>query len=471
MRYIKNIILASATVILLLTACDPDKFLGIKPRGKDVPTEYKHYEGLLTSFDMIKWTLEFDGKLYFPILSDEYVVTGRSFGELGSHMGQQGKECYMYNKAFLLPDDLPSDWGYNGNMYSCNLIINNVMNTDADEADKLSTQSEARVMRAWYLFRIAQIYLKPYNDSYADSEPGLPIITEANTLQETFERGTMRELFDFIITEMEESCPHIYNSTAYSFRTEKADAYAMLGHVYHYMNRYDKALEALRLAKKYADEAGSAKFYDLNTMDEATIRCDGIYHFDNIQYMRNIAGFNDCISFYSQYYESTATMYAKPEYYALFGSTDRRQYKYELNDGLYRVCYRDTPMGITSYGLYLTLAECEARVGDMNAAKEVLETLRKYRMPAADAPVPAEIDTKDKLIRFCVEERIRECLGQGLFFFEMKRLWNDPLFADLKAGYGHKVYGTDTVYPFTEDNLEVNIPESVLKWNTNWNVK
>mgnify|MGYP004423972805 FL=1 len=141
------------------------------------------------------------------------------------------------------------------------------MNTDAEEADKLSTQSEARVMRAWYLFRIAQIYLKPYNDSYADSEPGLPIITEANTLQETFERGTMRELFDFIITEMEESCPHIYNSTAYSFRTEKADAYAMLGHVYHYMNRYDKALEALRFAKKYADEAGSAKFYDLNTMD------------------------------------------------------------------------------------------------------------------------------------------------------------------------------------------------------------
>ena len=118
MRYIKNIILASATVILLLTACDPDKFLGIKPRGKDVPTEYKHYDGLLTSFDMIKWTLEFNGRLYFPILSDEYIVTGRSFGELGSKMGQQGKECYMYNKAFLLPDDLPSDWGYNGNMYS-----------------------------------------------------------------------------------------------------------------------------------------------------------------------------------------------------------------------------------------------------------------------------------------------------------------------------------------------------------------
>ena len=467
----KNIILLALTALLLFTACDPDKFLGIKPRGKDVPSEYKHYDGLLTSFDMIKWSVNYGNKLYFPLLSDEYTVNERSFNELGSLMGQQGKACYQYDKNFLLPDDLAADWGYNSNMYAFNLIINNVMNTDADEDDKLSTQSEARVMRAWYLFRTAQVYLKPYNESYAESEPGLPIIKEANTLQETFERGTMKELFDFITSEMEDSCPHIHNTTAHTFRTEKADAYAMLGTVYHYMNMYDKALEAMRLAKKYADETGSAKFYDLNTMDEATIRCDGVYHFDNIQYMRNLMGFNDCVSYYLQYYETTASMYVKPEYYALFGPTDRRQYRFELNEGLHRVCYDSTPLGMTSYGLYLVLAECEARVGDMNAAKSVLAELRKYRMPVEDATVPAEIDTRDKLIRFCVEESIREHLGEGLFFFDMKRLWNDPLFTDFKTNYGHKIEGTDNYYPFAEENLEVNIPESVLKWNTNWNNK
>ena len=466
---LKNIILAASATMLMLTACDPDNFLGIKPRGEDVPTEYKHYDGLLTSFDMVKYSVEYGNDLYFPLLSDEYTVNERSFNELGSLMGQQGKACYQYDKNFLLPDDLPGDWGYNSNVYAFNLIINNVMDTDAAEADKLSTQSEARVMRAWYLFRTAQVYLKPYNESYADREPGLPIITEANTLQETFERGTMRELFNFITSEMEESCPHIYNNTAYAFRTEKADAYAMLGTVYHYMNLYDKALEAMRLAKKYADESGAAKFYDLNSMDEATIRCDGIYHFDNIQYMRNLIGFNDCVSYYSQYYETTASMYVKPEYYVLYSQTDRRQYRFEQNEGLYRVCYDYTPLGMTSYGLYLVLAECEARVGDMNSAKSVLEELRKYRMPAEDAPVPAEIDTRDKLIRFCVEESIRERLGEGLFFFDMKRLWNDPLFADFKANYGHKIVDTDDYYPFTEEHLEVNIPESVLKWNSNWN--
>ena len=421
---------------------------------------------------MIIYPVQYKNKLYFPLLSDEYTVTERSFDELGSIMKQQGKACYQYNKDFLLPDDLPADWGYNSNIYTCNLIINDVMKTDADEADKLSTQSEARMLRAWYLFRTAQIYLKPYNDSYAESEPGLPIITKADTQQEIFERVSMKELFDFIISEMEESSPCIHNNTAYTFRTERADAYAMLGTVYHYMNRYDKALEALRLAKKYADESNAVKFYDLNTMDEATIRYDGISYNNNIEYMRNLIAFNDCVSTYSPYYETTASIYAKPEYFALYGPTDRRQYRFLEDDGLYRVCTGDeTPMGITSYGLYLTLAECEARVGDMSAAKNVLEELRRYRMPAEDAPVPAEVDTKDKLVRFCVEESIREHLGDGLFFFEMKRLWDDPLFADLKANYEHKIIGTSESFQFGEENLEVNIPQYVLKWNTNWNTK
>ena len=92
-------------------------------------------------------------------------------------------------------------------------------------------------------------------------------------------------------------------------------------------------------------------------------------------------------------------------------------------------------------------------------------------MSAEDAPVPAEVDTKDKLVRFCVEESIREHLGDGLFFFEMKRLWDDPLFADLKANYEHKIIGTGESFQFGEENLEVNIPQYVLKWNTNWNTK
>ena len=48
----------------------------------------------------------------------------------------------------------------------------------------------------------------------------------------------------------------------------------------------------------------------------------------------------------------------------------------------------------------------------------------------------------------------------------MRRLWNDPLFQDLKSGYTH----TDGVnnYTLTEDRLVYQIPPKVLVFNENW---
>ena len=181
---------------------------------------------------------------------------------------------------------------------------------------------------------------------------------------------------------------------------------------------YGKVPSFQMLLKQYADENNSAKFYDLNTLEPDEIIYDGVYHFDNIEYMRNIIGFNDCISWYYPYYQTTATMYAKPEYYALYSATDRRQYRFDAEEnGLHRVVTgEDTPMGLTSYSLYLVLAECEARAGDASAAKNALKELRKYRMPEADAAVPADIDTKDKLIKFCVVKIFIKCICNWNFF-------------------------------------------------------
>lgn len=454
---------------LVFQSCNPDDFLGIKPRGKDIPTKYKHYDGLMTAFEMIRWQLA-GNRLFFPLLSDEYTIAEENLPVLVQNGYTQSAECYKYNPDFLLEDDVPYDWGYNSNMYAYNLIINNVLScTDASEEQKLSTQSEARVNRAWILFRMAQIYLKPYNESYAAQTPGMPIIKESSTMTEHFERASMKDLFNFIITEMEESCKHVQNNTAYIFRTEKADAYAMLGKVYHYIGDYQNALTNMRLAKQYAEESGAAIITDLNTLADNKVPNDGVLHMNETQNMRDIW----CPNYAIAYYSATAvpSLLVKEKYFNLFEEGDRRILRFPLWNGYPKACDRDTPMGICSYNLYLVLAECEARVGDMNNAKAALEHVRKYRMTSGLEAVPAEINTKDKLIRYCVEEWIRENLGTGKFYFEMKRLWNDPLFQDLKADYKHEVIGTDEVYQFTESQLEMKIPASVLKWNSNWVVE
>lgn len=52
--------------------------------------------------------------------------------------------------------------------------------------------------------------------------------------------------------------------------------------------------------------------------------------------------------------------------------------------------------------LYLMLAECKARTGDETGARADLLTLREKRMPAAEAAIPASVNSKEKLDPFRV---------------------------------------------------------------------
>lgn len=116
--------------------------------------------------------------------------------------------------------------------------------------------------------------------------------------------------------------------------------------------------------------------------------------------------------------------------------------------------------------LYLMLAECKARTGDETGAREDLLTLREKRMPASEAGVPAEVNTKDKLIRFVIDERKREYMMTGMRWFDMRRLWNDPLFQQDKAACTH-TNGIE-VFPLTEERLTYKIPPRVMEFNGNW---
>ena len=61
---------------------------------------------------------------------------------------------------------------------------------------------------------------------------------------------------------------------------------------------------------------------------------------------------------------------------------------------------------------------------------------------------------------------MRENLGYGASWFDMRRLWNDPLFQDMKKWYVH----TDGVqeYTLTEQRLVMRIPPSVMIWHDDY---
>ncbi|MDD2425745.1 MAG: RagB/SusD family nutrient uptake outer membrane protein, partial [Bacteroidales bacterium] len=76
------------------------------------------------------------------------------------------------------------------------------------------------------------------------------------------------------------------------------------------------------------------------------------------------------------------------------------------------------------------------------------------------------VSTKDDLIKFAVAERIREQFGTGITWYDMRRLWDDPLFQDLKQYYT-RTDGTDS-FTLTKERLTMKIPPSVMIWNPDY---
>ena len=90
-----------------------------------------------------------------------------------------------------------------------------------------------------------------------------------------------------------------------------------------------------------------------------------------------------------------------------------------------------------------------------------MEELRKTRISGDDYMVDAA--DGDELIKFIVAERVREFVGYGNLWFDMRRLWDDPLFAFMKELYTHT--DGEKVYTLTEERLTMQIPPQITAWH------
>jgi hypothetical protein len=78
--------------------------------------------------------------------------------------------------------------------------------------------------------------------------------------------------------------------------------------------------------------------------------------------------------------------------------------------------------------------------------------------------IPAKIQTKEQLVRFCLDEQRREFMGRENRYYNIRRLWDDPLFQSEKP-----IKHNDGINTYTlQDAPYISLPESILKWNENW---
>ena len=478
------------SVVLLLGGCKD--FLDVKPKGKDIPETIEHYNGMFNSTNLTSVTYsqvtELGTKLgvstlYNIFMGDELMATQTSVSELDFKMNQ----AYQWEGKIFGEEDDVCEWAtMYQQIYTFNVIINNVMDASGGtNKRKLELQAEARVNRAFRYLILAQYFGKPYNESTANSDLCVPLIVEDDMNLKNLKRNTVQEVYDFIIKELEESCPDLVESTNHPLRIYQCAGWFFLGRAYWVKGDYENARIALEKALKSSEiNTTGITLWDYNQMlSEWGYNSAKPYAWTS-GFPANNTGANKEVVYNYQYSISSISsatgqpkLFIKEKYMDLYGQDDLRRnfFSNKTRTGAAMEGYRRLPcrtifnLGVEMPDLYLMLIECQARSTDQalqNEARINLEEFRRHRMSQEAAVIPTDITSQEKLIRFVVEERLREYMMTGIRWFDMRRLWNDPLFQDWKAEYTHT--DGESTYALTEDRLVYQIPPKILVFNNDW---
>lgn len=487
----KRHILLYITLFTLLTSCKKS-WLEVVPMGQLIAVTTDDYDKIMND----------------PIL---YQTTPGGYGEaqlMGDEIAAEGP--YFVNKNAFDVRDRFFEW--RGDIYSTsavtsialtnnltalyevNMVINQVMNsTGGTEDRKKGLRAEALATRAWYNFLMASYYCKPYLASSAATDLGFPQITEADATMSSYPRGTVQGTYDFIVKDLQDALADIAAKPLIVTRMSKPAVEGMLGKVYLFMGKYNEALPLLKAALTDVLANGQTSLYDYNQ----TFATGGSFlPIDATTGPKSpgqiVGDIKEAVvskTFFSGAYGGNNIgndgLVLTPQAQALYGSNDYRLLFY-INKNmdnttnaagrLRKYGVRYSRWGLQLSELYLLSAECKARTNDLGGAVTDVETLRKNRIkvkddagnPINDALVPTAIaGNQTALIKFIIEERIREFALEGYRWFDMRRLSVDPLFEG--AVYTHTIYNTNginTVYTLSQPNrLVLKIPQNIVDGN------
>lgn len=468
----KYIIQSICLLTLLISVCSCKKdFLEVLPKGKVIAVNFKDYDLLLNNPD-----LQNVGAKAQLMMGSEVCCSATYFDALT----KAEQRLFSWSDQVYEPDEnSPDTEGPLANIYTYNKIIAEVLDAPVGTIEqKKQVRAEALAGRAWTYFLLINYYGKPYQEASAGTDPGFPIITTADITVNRFTRASVQEVYDFIIQDLETALPDLSPIVFHRLRMSRPAAQALLGKVYVYMRQYDKALPLLKSALNgVASAQVPLGLYDYNKTFAPGGAFMPISSFgpnypntsDNqeVMYLRQFSNFHVLFNTL-QVTGSTMSLYQDSDLRLnLYANTP-----FPSGTNFPAGAQRRTAPSIVPYGvglpeIYLLLAECQARTEDESGAVRTLEVLRKHRMAALAAAVPANSASDPvKLLQFIMEERLREFAGLGLHWFVMRRLSVDPLFG--QADYTHTLYnadGTTTVFTLKPERFVLKIPPKILLAN------
>ena len=471
MKKINSYILLFLLVSLL--ACKKG-FLEITPKGKLIANTTNDYRLLLNNLDVVN--MNTTGSV--P-MGDEVAAISSFFDGAALRTQRLFKwEAVIYEPG----EDAPELVIPLSNIYLYNKIINEVMSsTGGTEQDKKTVLAQAKACRAWTYFLLINYYGKPYNTATSLTDPGFPLVTNADVTETQFNRATVEEVYQLIVNDLTTAIPDLPAMITHRLMMSHPSAEGILGKVYTFMGKYQEAVPLLNNAlSKMSAAAISVALYNYNS----TFGTGGIFLPISIfgpTYPTTVNNTENL--FVKQFSNSWAftnnEFVISPETVALYEAADLRKNWYTASPYgattvypkalLRRMGPGTTQFGVIAPDLYLLIAECKARTNDLAGARTFLETFRANRLPAANAKITDAVAlNRTALVKFIFEERLREFALTGYRWFDMRRLSVDTEFSAL-AGNTHTVYSAAgdviTTYTLSKERLVLQLPQKLMEQN------
>ena len=321
-----------------------------------------------------------------------------------------------------------------------NLVIDNIEKAAGDGTLKTLGKAEARVLRAWDHFVAVNLYAKSYTPATAAEDGGVCIMNHYD-LEAVPSKSTVAQVYDFIISELEDAVPLLEEHPVNIYHPNKAYGYGLLSLVYLFHRDWEKARDA----------AQQSLALNNALVDYNEIPASGFYSFrkyanennpEVLSYMWMGSGWTlEAVALYAHGQIS-------PELVGLFDTeNDLRYSKFLRQSGNSIVSYFDvgsgaaiwTPatdssrftyitVGLRTAEVYLILAEAYARLGNLTEAKKYVETLRAHRIKGGNGTIDTPANQKEMMDQIILERR-KELLYGFHRFFDLKRFNTEPEYA------------------------------------------
>lgn len=164
------------------------------------------------------------------------------------------EDLYFYrdNKGSGTNEDTPEGYwfGCYKAIAAANLALD-AIGRASDPQNYTAQKGEALVARAYAHFMLVNFFAKFYNESTSSSDPGIPYVTEPETVSiKQYDRKTVSYVYEMIEKDLTEGLPllndNAYSVPKYHFTTAAANAFA--SRFYLYKKDYAKVIQYARSA-------------------------------------------------------------------------------------------------------------------------------------------------------------------------------------------------------------------------------